>query len=214
MAIRPHPTLAHERQLYALGAQRVAGVDEVGRGAVAGPVAAAAVVLPRRPQIWYDRVFDSKDLTAQAREEISALVVKHATVGIAMIPAAGIAEIGIVPATVAAMTRAVRALGVGVDGIVVDALVLPELPARQLSIIHGDQLSLSVACAAIVAKVARDRLMGRLDGVYPGYGMQHHKGYGTSAHMDAIRRLGLSPLHRVGFLQRIVASLDIHSGPS
>ena len=213
MATRPHPTLAYERQLRSLGAQRVAGVDEVGRGAVAGPVAAAAVVLPRRPQIWYDRVFDSKELTARAREEISALVLENAAVGIAMIPAARIAAIGIVPATVAAMTRAVRALGVGVDGIVVDALVLPEIPARQLNVIHGDQLSLSVACAAIVAKVARDQLMVRMDGVYPGYGMQNHKGYGTLAHMDAIRRLGLSPLHRVGFLRKMVASLDIPLGP-
>ena len=200
---RRHPTLAHERELWGSGKRRIAGIDEVGRGALAGPVAAAAVVLPDTPRDWYDRVYDSKDLSPAARQDLMDPILNDAAVGFAMVPAERVDADGIVPATKRAMSAAVRALGPGVDALLIDALTLPGFRVRQVPLIDGDQRSLSIACAAIVAKVTRDRFMSQLDERYPGYGLDQNKGYGTEAHREALARLGPSPIHRRTFLSKL-----------
>ncbi|MBI4236683.1 MAG: ribonuclease HII [Chloroflexi bacterium] len=192
--------MAYERELWLSGVHRVAGVDEVGRGALAGPVAAAAVVLPGIPRAWYAHVNDSKLLTVAARERLAPLILAEAAVGLAMVPSETIDAKGIVPATRRAMLQAVRALGPSVDALLVDALSLPEARLPYRALVHGDRLSLSIASASIVAKVVRDRLMEELDGQYPGYGLSRNKGYGTPAHLEALARLGPSPIHRRSFL--------------
>jgi ribonuclease HII len=177
----------------------------VGRGALAGPVAAAAVVLPSRPLPWFERVNDSKLLTAAVREELAELLLAESAVGLAMVSVERIEADGIVTATKRAMMQAVAALGPGVDGLLVDALRLPDAAVRlQTPLVHGDRLSLSIACASIVAKVARDRLMAGLDAEHPGYRLAQNKGYGTQEHRDAIARLGPSPIHRKSFLTKLL----------
>ena len=198
-----HPTLAYERELWQSGKRRIAGIDEVGRGSLAGPVSAAAVVLPKRPLGWYERVYDSKDLSPAARRELVGPILADAAVGYAMVPAERVDADGIVPATIRAMSAAVRALGPGIDALLIDALELPEFEMQQVSLIKGDQRSLSIACAAIVAKVTRDQVMSQLDKQYPGYGLGQNKGYGTAAHREAVQRLGPSPIHRLTFLSKL-----------
>lgn len=178
----------------------MAGLDEVGRGALAGPVAAAAVVLPTAPLSWYLDVNDSKLLLAAERERLAALILAEAVVGLAMVSAETVDAIGIAPATRRAMVRAVHALGPSVDALLIDGFPLPESPLPQRALVHGDRISLSIASASIVAKVTRDRLMNVLDGVYPGYGLAKSKGYGTQAHLEALARLGPSPIHRRSFV--------------
>lgn len=206
MALRlSRPSLIHEQEMLRAGARHVAGVDEVGRGALAGPVAAAAVVLPNEAKDWFDQVNDSKVLTAKVREKLSKAILADASVGLAMVSSRRIDAEGIVPATKRAMAQAVRALGPGVDGLLVDALDLPEVGIeRQLAIVHGDQISISIASASIVAKVARDQLMRALDREYGGYHLSRNKGYGTEAHRDAIIRLGPSTIHRMTFLSNVL----------
>lgn len=200
-----HPTLTYEHEMLRAGAQCVAGIDEVGRGALAGPVAAAAVVLPADTRPWFERVNDSKLLTPAVREELATAILAEAAVGLAMVSAERIDEEGIVPATKRAMLQAFRALGPQVDGLLVDAVSLPEAKVQHLlPLIHGDQLSLSIASASIVAKVARDQLMRGMDRLYPGYHLSRNKGYGTPLHREAIMRLGPSAIHRVTFLSKIV----------
>ena len=196
-----HPTWSAERLLWKQGCLRVAGVDEVGRGPLAGPVVAAAVVFPPRfTARKLTGLRDSKQLTAAARERLAPQIRRCAAgVGLGSASPAEIDALGIVGATVTAMTRAVRQLPGGVDHLLVDALALEcdGLPCR--AIVHGDALCCSIAAASIVAKVARDALMGELDAEFPGYGLSRHKGYPTAEHLAALERLGPTPVHRRSF---------------
>jgi len=190
---------AHERSARAQGFRVLAGVDEVGRGPLAGPVVAAAVVLPAGGVPI--PVADSKCLTARQRERLAQALRQHPDVriGIAEVDAARIDEINILRATVEAMAAALAALGLPVDLALVDGLPLPGFPGPARFIVKGDALSASIAAASIVAKVHRDALMVRLDATYPGYGFARHKGYGTRQHGEALSRLGPSPIHRRSF---------------
>ena len=195
------PDWSAERLLWKQGYLRVAGVDEVGRGPLAGPVVAAAVVFPPsfRTRLL-PGLRDSKQLTAKARERLAPQVRRFAAgVGIGSASPAEIDALGIVGATVAAMSRAIRQLPQSADHLLVDALRLEcdGLPCRP--IIHGDALCCSIAAASIVAKVARDSLMVELDALHPGYGFARHKGYPTAEHLAALERLGPTPLHRRSF---------------
>ena len=194
------PSLAYERDLLLKGARRIAGIDEAGRGALAGPVAAAAVVLPGQPVEWFEDVDDSKRLTQRERERLAKLILRDAAVGVVMVPPSDIDSRGIAASTRLAMTTALGALGGAVDGLLVDGFELPEAgDLLQTALIHGDQVSLSIASASIIAKVARDAAMRELDTQFPGYGLGRNKGYGTALHMEALRRLGPSAIHRQSF---------------
>ena len=195
------PTFAKERELSAQGYRFIAGIDEVGRGALAGPVVAAAVILPLENDFaWLSRVRDSKQLTPRRREQIFELIQQsRIATGIGMASHTDIDAIGIVKATRMAMGRAVRELTSPPDSLIIDALSLPEIPLPQWGIVRGDQSSLSIACASIVAKVTRDRYMTELDHSYPGYGLARHKGYGTRQHLVSLRHLGSCPIHRRSF---------------
>ncbi len=195
------PTFDEEAELKAQGYRLIAGVDEVGRGALAGPVMAAAVILPLGVDIpWLQLVRDSKQLSPKQRERVFELV-RHAGIpfGLGSVPHATIDEVGIVQATRMAMAQAVGSLPSRPDFLLIDALSLPEVELPQKGIIRGDQLSFSIACASIMAKVSRDRQMTELDGVYPGYGLARHKGYGTRQHLQSLGQLGPCAIHRRSF---------------
>ncbi len=195
------PTFDHEADLQARGYQLIAGVDEVGRGALAGPVVAAAVILPFSTKFrWLRSVRDSKQLTPRQRDRVF-MSAQHAgiPVGVGMVSHTIIDEIGIVQATRMAMAQAIESLPARPDFLLIDALSLPEVDLPQKGIIRGDQLSFSIACASIMAKVSRDRQMTELDSVYPGYGLARHKGYGTRQHLQCLRRLGPCAIHRRSF---------------
>lgn len=198
-----YPHLRQERALIRRGYRRIAGLDEVGRGSWAGPVVAAAVVLPlewRDLQTQLLGVRDSKLLTPHRREEALEKISEVASgVGVGVVPSQFIDERGIVAATRLAMRRALDALPLKPDYLLVDYLSLPEESCPYKSITRGDNLSLSIACASIVAKVERDRMLIALEERYPGYGFARHKGYGTPQHREALMRLGLTPLHRLSF---------------
>lgn len=181
------------------GAPLVAGVDEVGRGALAGPVAAAAVVLD--PDCTPPGLNDSKSLAADVRERMFAQIATSArAIGVGLASAAEIDALNIRQATFLAMQRACRALPLAPDFVLVDGRdVPPGLACPAQAIIAGDRLSLSIAAASIIAKVIRDRLMIRLAASHPGYGFEQHVGYPTSAHRAAIARLGPCPFHRRTF---------------
>jgi len=195
------PTFAEEKALYKEGYRLVAGVDEVGRGALVGPVVAAAVVLPRRINAhWQYQVRDSKQLRPAKREYLSAFIQEVAiSVGIGIVPHDIVDSQGIVRATRLAMKSAIDQLVPQPQYLLIDYLRLPEVPLRQKGITDGDNLCFSIACASIVAKVARDRLMIELDAVYPGYRLAKHKGYGTKEHLACLRRQGPCPIHRRSF---------------
>lgn len=195
------PTSDRERELRFQGYGLIAGIDEVGRGAIAGPVVAAAVILPLEVDFpWLSLVRDSKQLSPRKRENLFELMQRSSiTMGVGMVPHTGVDETGIVKATQMAMGRAVEHLACPPDILLIDALALPEIPLPQRSIVRGDQLSLSIACASIVAKVSRDRYMVELDNSYPGYGLARHKGYPTRGHLLSLGRLGLSAIHRQSF---------------
>ncbi len=205
---RPHLKL--ETALWKEGLELVAGIDEVGRGAWAGPVSAAAVVLPHRPR-WLRRrlaeVRDSKRLSPQKRERLYEFILTVAiSVGVGCADPAEVDARGIMESTRVAMRRAVESLDVPPHHLLVDAVNLrPELELPQQCMYFGDSISLSVAAASIVAKVHRDRLMHVLGKKYPGYGFECHKGYGTRIHRAALTRLRPSPVHRRSF--RPIAAL-------
>lgn len=197
------PDLCEEFALYATGYAHVAGLDEAGRGAWAGPVCAAAVVLPLDRTDLLDLlsgVRDSKQLSPAQREALLPLVVQVAeAVGVGWSTPAEVDEVGIVPATRQAMARATAQLDGLVDALLVDYVWLPDLDLPQRALPKADVHCLSVAAASIVAKVSRDRLMVALDQDLPGYGFARHKGYGTRQHREALARLGPSPIHRMSW---------------
>ncbi|MDZ7373466.1 MAG: ribonuclease HII [candidate division KSB1 bacterium] len=176
----------------------VAGVDEAGRGPLAGPVVAAAVVLPAEPLIA--GIDDSKQLAPEVREELYERIVRQAiAVSIGRAEPWEIDRLNILRATCLAISRAIGGLPPICLHVFVDGLLVPGLPYPQTALVHGDARCYSVAAASIVAKVTRDRLMAQLDREYPGYGFARHKGYATPEHVRAIQSLGLCPLHRRSF---------------
>jgi len=195
------PSFAEEKSLEAQGYRLIAGIDEVGRGALAGPVVAAAVILPCGIDApWLDQVRDSKLLSPTKRELLFHKIHQIAiSIGISLAPPEVIDTQGIVKATRLAMKLAIDQLSPPPESLLIDYMRLPEVPLPQKGITNGDKLCFSIACASIIAKVARDRLMIGLDRVYPGYGLAQHKGYGTEKHLSCLRRLGPSPIHRHSF---------------
>jgi len=195
------PTFTEERLLEAQGYQLIAGVDETGRGALAGPVVAAAIILPRRIKTpWLSQVKDSKQLNADRRELLFHNIHEVAiSIGIGTAPHEIIDTQGIIKATEIAMKLAIGRLSPPPESLLIDYMHLPEVTLPQKGIIHGDSLCFSIACASIIAKVTRDRLMVEFDQIYPGYGLAQHKGYGTKKHMICLRQLGPSPIHRQSF---------------
>jgi ribonuclease HII len=194
------PGLDEESGLLACGYRRIAGVDEAGRGAWAGPVYAAAVILPlERPDLpeVLAGVRDSKQLSPRQRETLSGVIREVAlAVGVGWAEVAEIEALGILPATRLAMARAVGQVAGMADALLIDHVRLPGVSLPQRSLPRADARCLSVAAASIIAKVERDRRMTELDREYPGYGFADHKGYGTPQHRRALQRLGPSPLHR------------------
>lgn len=195
---------AYEREYEQFGI--ICGIDEAGRGPLAGPVAAAAVILPRDCRILY--VNDSKKLSEKRREALYGEIMEQAvSVGVGLVGPERIDEINILQATYEAMREAVAKLTVRPDVSLNDAVTIPGLcpSIRQVPIVKGDAKSLSIAAASIVAKVTRDRLMREYDTLYPEYGFAAHKGYGSREHVEAIRRYGLTPIHRRSFLKNILS---------
>ncbi len=190
--------LFFEKQAQKKGFVHVAGVDEAGRGPLAGPVVAAAVILPDVFDL--PGLTDSKKLTALKREKLFYLIRSQAAaIGVGIVSAEEIDRVNILQATLAAMSLAVQRLKLPADFVLVDGITPIPLPLAQQTLKKGDSRSLSVAAASIIAKVLRDRLMIAHDRRYPGYGLAKHKGYGSAEHMAAIARLGPSPLHRKTF---------------
>lgn len=198
---RPAPTYLEESGLLARGYTVVAGLDEVGRGPLAGPVAAAAVALPPNPSgEWVSLVRDSKQMSREQREQLLPYLEDAALeLHVGMSTPGEIDEIGIVPATHLAMRRALYDLPLLPQFLLVDALTLPDVRIPQKAIVHGDALCLSIAAASVIAKVARDRLMDEEEARHPGYGFGRHKGYATAEHLRNLRRLGPCPIHRQSF---------------
>ena len=195
------PSFIEEEQLAAQGYRLIAGVDEVGRGALAGPVVAAAVILPSSVDAAsLAGVRDSKLISPAKREllfhHIYAMAV---SVGVGMAPHSLVDSQGVVRATRFAMKQAIERLSPSPESLLIDHMHLPELKLPQKGITHGDDLCFSIACASIVAKVARDWVMVEFDRLYPGYGMAQHKGYGTRRHVASLARLGACPIHRRSF---------------
>ena len=192
------PDSRYEQAAADLGATRIAGVDEAGRGPLAGPVVAAAVVLSRRKPIA--GINDSKLLTAAERERLfDKILHKASAMGIGIISPETIDEINILQATRLAMNHAVLKIDPAPDYLLIDGPITLDLKIRQKPLIKGDRLSLSVAAAGIVAKVTRDRIMMELHKEYPQYGFDRHKGYGTAVHREAILKYGPCPAHRKCF---------------
>ncbi|MGN0505515.1 MAG: ribonuclease HII [Lachnospiraceae bacterium] len=185
----------------------ICGIDEVGRGPLAGPVVAAAVILPRPCNILY--LNDSKQLSEAKREELYDVIITQAVaVGIGVVSHTRIDEINILQATYEAMRQAVGKLSVVPDLLLNDAVTIPGLPMKQVPIIKGDAKSSSIAAASIVAKVTRDRMMVELDRFYPGYGFASNKGYGSKEHIHAIQTLGPSDIHRRSFIKNFYEGSD------
>ena len=206
------PTFAEEKLLKAQGYDLIAGVDEVGRGALAGPIVAAAVILPNNIKSrWLNQVRDSKQLTPTIREVLFQYIHKSATaIGIGSASHEVIDTRGIVKATRLAMKSAIDKLVPSPRYLLIDYISLPEVSLPQKWITFGDSKCLSIACASIVAKVFRDRLMIELDSVHNGYGLARHKGYGTREHLDCLNRLGPSGIHRRSFrpLKKVICRED------
>lgn len=190
--------LALERQALSRGFRLIAGIDEAGRGPLAGPVVAAAVILPAGVRI--DGVNDSKKLSPRARERLFDVITARAVaIGIGMAAPELIDRINILQATRHAMLEAVGQLSRQPDYLLIDGISTIDSPIPQRTVKKGDSLSLSIAAASIIAKVTRDRLMMELDTIHPGYGFAAHKGYGCASHLEAIRMLGPTAVHRLTF---------------
>ena len=195
---RPH--LEHESRLRASGtAQIIAGIDEAGRGPLAGPVVAAAVILP--PHFKHRRLHDSKRLPPPVRADIYRELTTSLDIvwACATVDANEVDRLNILRATHEAMRRAFRALAQPADHALIDGLPVHPFPVPQTALVSGDAISLSIVAASVIAKVTRDRLMDELDTRFPGYGFSRHKGYATSHHLAALAREGPCPIHRYSF---------------
>lgn len=181
----------------------ICGIDEAGRGPLAGPVVAGAVILPRDARILY--INDSKKLSEKKREELFDVICSEALAyGIGVVSPERIDEINILQATYEAMREAINKLDITPDILLNDAVTVPEVNIRQVPIIKGDAKSMSIAAASILAKVTRDRMMLEYDAVYPEYGFARHKGYGTKQHTDALVKYGACPIHRRTFIKKFI----------
>ena len=195
--------LLYERGLWSAGYDLVAGIDEVGRGPLAGPVVAAAVILPKDCKI--EGVNDSKKLSAKKREELYDVILEKAvSYGIGVVSNERIDEINILQATYEAMREALSQLKPRAEYILADAVTIPMVSTPQKGIIGGDGKSMSIGAASIVAKVYRDRLMDAYDAAYPGYGFASNKGYGAAEHIAGIKKQGITPIHRKTFLKSLL----------
>ena len=193
--------MQYEKKYEHLGC--ICGIDEAGRGPLAGPVVAGAVILPRDCDILY--LNDSKQLSAKKREELYEIIMEKAVaVGVGMASPARIDEINILQATYEAMRQAVSRLGTVPQVLLNDAVTIPQITIPQVPIIKGDAKSASIAAASIIAKVTRDRMMMDYDALMPQYGFASNKGYGSAAHIAAIREFGPSPIHRTTFIKKFV----------
>jgi ribonuclease HII len=195
------PSFIEEELLEAQGYQLIAGIDEAGRGALAGPVVAAAVILPHKVGApWLAEVKDSKQLTPTKRELLFHRIHEIAiSIGIGLAPHSLVDKKGIIRATHLAMKQAINQLSPSPQSLLIDYMRLPGVRLPQKGITNGDNLCFSIACASIIAKVARDQLMVAFDRIYPGYGLAQHKGYGTREHFACLSRLGPCPIHRQSF---------------
>jgi ribonuclease HII len=209
-ALSQFPNLDEEDKLKSQGYEFIAGIDEVGRGALAGPVVASAVILPHPAKLsWFGLVRDSKELDSRKRVSLFDLITKEAiAVGVGIVSPQVIDSINILKATRLAMMQAVEKLPKQPTFLLIDRITLSQCPIPQIGITRGDKSCLSIACASIVAKVTRDRIMEELDIMYPGYGFAQHKGYGTGRHISCLQKLGPSPIHRLYFapVRNIIAS--------
>lgn len=181
----------------------ICGIDEAGRGPLAGPVVAGAAILPKDAQIFY--LNDSKKLSASKRDELyDEIKEKAIAVGVGIVSPERIDEINILQATYEAMRIAIKELGVTPDILLNDAVTIPGVETKQVPIIKGDAKSVSIAAASIMAKVTRDKIMEEYDKMYPEYGFAGHKGYGSAAHIEAIKTYGPSPIHRKTFIKNFI----------
>ncbi|HOQ08340.1 MAG TPA: ribonuclease HII [Clostridiales bacterium] len=189
---------AYEKEAFERGYDTVAGLDEAGRGPLAGPVVAACVILPK--YCFIEGINDSKKLSPAKREKLYDIIMEKAiSVGIGIVDEKTIDEVNILNATKMAMKMAVERVSPGPGLLLIDAMELDGIDIPQKAIVKGDTLSISIAAASIVAKVTRDRLIIEADKKYPLYGFSKHKGYGTREHIDAIKKYGICPIHRVSF---------------
>ncbi len=201
--IRSEKMLEYERKYYELGAEYICGIDEVGRGPLAGPVVTSAVILPRDEKILY--LNDSKQLSKKKREELYDIIINKAVAyGIGVVSEERIDEINILQATYEAMRMAINNLSVKPDILLNDAVKIPEIEIKQVPIIKGDTLSASIAAASIVAKVTRDRMMESYGEIYPEYDFGSNMGYGSAKHIEALKKIGPCPIHRRSFIGNFV----------
>lgn len=198
-----------ENKLYEEGTRTICGIDEAGRGPLAGPVVVAAVIMPKESMI--EGVNDSKKVSEKKRELLYEQIIKEAvSYSVGIIDQKEIDEVNILNATKKGLTLAIKGLKVKPDRILVDALTkIDTCNIPYTSIIKGDAKSYSIAAASIIAKVTRDRIMREWSEIYPQYGFEKHKGYGTKMHMDAIKEYGLCPLHRLSFVKNIMIARSI-----
>lgn len=181
----------------------ICGIDEVGRGPLAGPVVAGAVILPKDCDILY--LNDSKQLSEKKREELYDVIMEKAvSTGLGFVSPERIDQINILQATYEAMREAIAKLSPRPDLLLNDAVTIPKVAIRQVPIIKGDAKSISIAAASIIAKVTRDRLMVQYDSVFPEYGFASNKGYGAAAHIEALRKYGPTPIHRRSFIKNLL----------
>ena len=198
---RIHRLGKYEREYAQYG--YICGIDEVGRGPLAGPVVAGAVILPKNCEILY--INDSKKLSAKRREELYDIIMEQAVAtGIGMVSPQRIDEINILQATYEAMREAISKLSVTPDILLNDAVTIPQVDIPQVPIIKGDAKSISIGAASIIAKVTRDRLMEEYEKIMPEYGFASNKGYGSGAHIEAIKKYGPSPIHRMTFIKNFL----------
>lgn len=196
--------LEFEKKAYSKGFKAVCGVDEAGRGPLAGPVCAAAVILPEG--LIIEGVNDSKKLTEKKREKMYDIIIEKALAySIAFATVEEIETLNILNATMLAMKRAIDGLQIKADYAMIDGNKIPELDIESEFVIKGDAKSMSIASASILAKVTRDRLLCEYAEKYPEYSFEKHKGYGTKAHIEAIKKYGVTPVHRPSFLTKILA---------
>ena len=194
---------SYEISFIANGESVVCGCDEAGRGPLAGPVCAAAVILP--PDVDFEGVNDSKKLSEKKREELYDVIMEQAVAcGIGYASPERIDEINILQATYEAMRMAIDGLGIVPDVLLNDAVTIPGVNMKQVPIIKGDAKSISIAAASIIAKVTRDRLMVQYDEVLPGYDFASNKGYGSNAHIQALKEKGATPIHRQSFIKNFI----------